>query len=32
MSVCIETYKHVNLVEFLAEHYGLKFKRVALAS
>jgi DNA primase (bacterial type) len=27
MSVCIETYKQVNLVEFLAEHYGLKFKR-----
>ncbi len=27
MSVCIETYKQVNLVEFLAEHYGLKFKK-----
>ena len=27
MSVCIETYKQVNLVEFLTVHYGLKFKR-----
>lgn len=27
MSVCIETYKQLNLVEFLAEHYGLKFKK-----
>jgi len=27
MSVCIETYKQVNLVEFLTEHYGLKFKK-----
>lgn len=27
MSACIETYKQVNLVEFLTEHYGLKFKK-----
>jgi len=27
MSVCIEAFKQVNLVEFLKEHYGLKFKR-----
>ncbi len=27
MSVCIETYKQMNLVEFLAEHYGLIFKK-----
>jgi len=27
MSVCIETYKQVNLVEFLTEHYGVKFKK-----
>jgi DNA primase len=27
MSVCIETYKQVNLVEFLVDHYGLKFKK-----
>ena len=27
MSVCIETYKQVNLVEFLTERYGLKFKK-----
>ena len=26
MSVCIDTLKQVNLVEFLTEHYGLKFK------
>ena len=27
MSAYIETYKQVNLVEFLTEHYGLKFKK-----
>jgi len=27
MSVCIESLKQMNLVEFLAEHYGLRFKR-----
>jgi DNA primase len=27
MSVCIETLKRINLVEFLGEHYGLDFKR-----
>ena len=27
MSVCIETYKQVNLVEFLTDYYGLKFKK-----
>ena len=27
MSVCIETYKQMNLVDFLSEHYGLKFRK-----
>jgi len=27
MNVCIETYKQVNLVEFLTDYYGLKFKK-----
>ncbi len=27
MSVCIETYKQMNLVEFLTEHYGLTFNK-----
>lgn len=27
MSVCIETYKHLNLVDFLADHYGLTFRK-----
>ncbi len=28
MSVCIETLKRMNLVDFLAAHYGLEFKRI----
>lgn len=27
MSVCIETYKQINLVDFLSAHYGLKFRK-----
>ena len=27
MNDCIETYKQVNLVEFLTDYYGLKFKK-----
>ena len=27
MSVCIETYKQMNLVDFLSTHYGLMFKK-----
>ena len=27
MSVCIETYKQVNLIDFLSARYGLKFRK-----
>ena len=27
MTVYIETYKQMNLVDFLSEHYGLKFRK-----